>query len=223
MFISVKTRLLAHFVAAAHEIWVCDARSACRCLQKGALWLLRASSTAEQHAVLYSLAVAACMLAYTVYLLVPATGPEGAATHAALAGHFSCTARTRWHEVRLMGGISSWQQLRANKPAMLGVRQGTVVLLVPNRPSDLEQLAAVLEDLDPPQMIILCTAANIPKAAQAAGPSRIFCSAFLQVLPCFDKSDSLQTALVLCSLGEACCQNHTRQAESIALHRVLSC
>ena len=163
------------------------AASCHRCVEESGYWLLLAADEAEQHAVVYCLAAAASVLTYAVIILVPESGPEGAALHQALSAHYASSEATAWHEVRMMGAENgSWDSLIASRIVMQGFRQGALALLVPNCRAALAHLQRMLTAVNPSQIVVLATAMAVPSPEQE--PQSLHgglpCSAFIQVCCC---------------------------------------
>ena len=120
-------------------------------------------------------------------ILVPEGGSEGHDLQQALSAHYSSLQATAACDIQLMGSDSgSWQPLLQFKALMQLVRQGSVVLVVPNSKAALTQLVFLLVKLDAAQLVLLASSAAIPPPSQQPehaerDPVCVACSSFTQV------------------------------------------
>ena len=174
-----------------------------RSLQQSGYHLMVAKDPAEEQAVLYYATAAASAMHCTVVVLVHPDGKkEGAAVQKALSEMYSAAYSTYEHDILLMDTPGSWQDLRKFKGTRRGVRQGTHVLLVPNSQPALEQLAKLLIEVNPLQLVALATADATPHHWHELPVHDLPCSSFIQV-----GSPELLQACVVCkkAMSAAAC------------------
>ena len=122
-----------------------------------------AKDPAEEQAVLYCAAAAASTMHCTVAVLVhPHDRTEGAAVQKALSEMYSAAHSTQEHDILLMDTPARWQELRKLNSTRRCVRQGIQVLVVPASQPALEQLAELLIEVEPLQLVALATADAVP-------------------------------------------------------------